>query len=83
MPIELNVELEDGSHDLQYIALDLMRAEKSFGMQKVNCHKAWHWVKPKYEVLIDEPLQKIKKITIDPDQKMADINRKNNVLIIN
>ena len=83
MPIELNVEFEDGSHALHYIPLDLMRGEKSFGMQKVNCHKSWHWVNPKYEVLIEEPLQKIKKITIDPDQKMADINRKNNVLIIN
>jgi hypothetical protein len=43
---------------------------------------AWPWVNPTYAVSITRKLNEIESIEIDPSLRMADINRKNNKVII-
>ncbi|HBX66572.1 MAG TPA: hypothetical protein DEG32_10605 [Balneolaceae bacterium] len=38
----------------------------------------WPWVQPTYNMVIDRPASSIKSVTIDPSQRMADINMQNN-----
>ena len=44
--------------------------------------KSWSWAKPYYELYIDIDSKSISKITIDPKNEMADINRNNNYLVL-
>jgi aminopeptidase N len=80
MPIDLSVEFEDGSVRTYYIPLDLMRGEKPNENPSVNrvVLPDWTWTHPSYSVKLSEPAAAIKKITIDPSARMADINRSNN-----
>jgi hypothetical protein len=39
----------------------------------------WPWVFPEYELSVDHPVNEIERIEIDPSQRMADVNRSNNV----
>lgn len=80
MPIDMKIELEDGSTYLYNIPLDLMRGTKKFDSNiKVEFLKPWHWVKPKYEIELAFPIKKIKSIVIDPLHQMADIIPENNI----
>ncbi|MDZ7808420.1 MAG: hypothetical protein U5K71_15110 [Gracilimonas sp.] len=38
----------------------------------------WTWVEPTYNLVINKPASQIKSITIDPSQRLADINKENN-----
>ena len=44
--------------------------------------KSWSWAKPYYEMWLDVDSKNISKITIDPKNEMADVNRKNNHLVL-
>jgi hypothetical protein len=43
----------------------------------------WRWTHPTYVFEIDRKLTDLKSIEIDPTQRMADMERKNNRLDIN
>jgi hypothetical protein len=60
-----------------YIPLRIMRWEKT-GMD--NIEKDWAWAYPTYELEIPVGDFQVESIVIDPSQKMADVNRGNNVL---
>ncbi|MBL4887495.1 MAG: M1 family metallopeptidase [Flavobacteriaceae bacterium] len=79
MPIDLQVTYEDGSQELFYIPLQMMRGEKpnsSSGIKRTVL-KDWAWAYPSYNFEI--PGQKnVKEMTIDPSRLMADINPENN-----
>lgn len=84
MPIDLVVEYTDGSKELFYIPLRIMRGEKPHeqpGIQRTTLED-WPWVYPAYTFEISKPGNSIKRIEIDPTLRMADINRKNNVFEI-
>lgn len=79
MPLDIVVEYADGSSELYYIPLRMMRGEKPAENDiKRTVLEDWPWVDPEYNFTIDKPASEIMQITIDPSQRMADINRENN-----
>jgi len=79
MPIDLEVEFNDGSSQLFYIPLQMMRGEKPSTSPRTVLND-WAWAYPTYTFSINRPKSDIKSITIDPKGLMADINRDNNKL---
>lgn len=84
MPIDVQVEYKDGSKELVYIPMDLMFGEKP--QEDKNVPRAvfspWKWTNQKYTFTVTKKIVKIKAIEIDPTQRMADIERRNNRLEI-
>ncbi|TYP93464.1 Peptidase family M1 [Fodinibius salinus] len=82
MPIDLMVTYQDGSKELFYMPLRIMRNAKNHEMSDVQrtIKPDWPWVNPTYTLEVDAPTSKIKKVEIDPSQRMADIDRSNNVI---
>jgi hypothetical protein len=83
MPIDLIVNYSDGSKELFYIPLNELMGNKPVEfktMQRAELD-AWPWVNPSYTVKVNRPLVEIESIEIDPSQRMADVNRKNNKII--
>lgn len=78
MPLDIEIELNDGSIKYYNIPLEIMRAEKSEN-KAAKILTDWPWVYPQYEFSLPFALENIKKIEIDPSERMADINRSNNV----
>jgi Peptidase family M1 domain len=80
MPIDLLVTYEDGSEELFYIPLQMMRGEKENSDPNIKhtILKDWAWANPSYSFEISES-KKVEKLMIDPSQLMADINLKNNI----
>ncbi len=76
MPIELEVTFTDGSSRMFYIPLEMMYWQKPLEAEKLT---AWAWGHPTYEIVLFNDKNQIKKIEIDPSQKMADVNRENDI----
>lgn len=81
MPLDVEVEFADGSLKHYYIPMRIMWGEKENEFPDIERVVAddWPWVFPEYELSIDRPLDEIQRIEIDPSQRMADIERSNNV----
>ncbi len=81
MPNEVVVTFEDGSEVIHYIPLRIMRGQKSFEGEEraVVVEEDWPWTYPTYRLEIDRPMSEITKIEVDPSQRMADLDRSNNV----
>ena len=80
MPIDLKVIYTDGTEELIYIPLQMMRWEKpTEGNSSRTMAKDWAWAYPTYDLTINKPKAEISKIVIDESGLMADINRENNV----
>lgn len=85
MPIDLLVSYKDGSKELYYISLNEMLGNKPVEDKAIKRLELdpWPWVYPTYTVKINRKRGDIEAIEIDPSQRMADINRKNNRLTPN
>lgn len=83
MPIDLLVTYTDGSQELLYIPLQIMRGEKPHETPEIprKVLKDWGWVYPEYVLTIERPKNQIRSVVIDPSQRMADINKGNNQYI--
>lgn len=83
MPIDVLITYKDGSSEVHYIPLDIMFGNKP-AENKIarTVHTAWKWTHPEYHLSINRKINEIKSIEIDPTQRMADINRANNKLVI-
>lgn len=81
MPIDLVVEYKDGSKELFYMPLRIMRGEKAneFPEMQRTVTKDWPWVNPTYTLKIPRSVSAIEHLEIDPSGRLADINRSNNV----
>lgn len=77
MPVEVEVTYDNGGTEMFYIPLRIMRWEKK-GID--HTLEDWAWAMPTYTFEIPTGNFKVQKIEIDPSQKMADINRNNNIL---
>ncbi len=77
MPIDIEVEYKDGTKEQFYIPLQMMRGEKPSTTPRTVL-KDWAWTHPSYRFTINRPKKEIKSVTIDPENKMADINKYNN-----
>jgi len=80
MPLDVVVEYTDGSREIFYIPLQLMRGEKPLETPGVKrtVLEDWAWTNPTYNLAIPASVSTISSITIDPSGRMADINRDNN-----
>ena len=76
MPIEVEVTLENGSKEMYYLPLRIMRWEKS-GMD--NVEDDWAWAFPTYKLTLPVANYAVQKVEIDPSGKMADVNLDNNI----
>jgi hypothetical protein len=76
MPIEVEITYKDGTNEMYYIPLRIMRWEKP---NMKNIEKDWAWAYPTYKLNINSTAADIISIEIDPSQKMADVDRGNNV----
>ena len=79
MPIDVVVTYKDGTKEVHYMALRMMRGEKEAETDdKRIVHEDWAWTNPLYQLSIDKPISEIISIEIDPSGRMADIDRENN-----
>lgn len=79
MPVDLQLTFKDGSTEMHYIPLDLMygtKPEENSISRKV--YPAWKWTNETYIIESNRRLGDISIAEIDPSQRMADVERKNN-----
>ncbi|HZV68089.1 MAG TPA: M1 family metallopeptidase [Saprospiraceae bacterium] len=81
MPIDLTLQLNDGSSVTYTIPLDIMRGIKN---ERTNTNEQllvladWDWVNPYYLLNVPYRMDQIQSMTIDKSRRMADMNRENN-----
>ena len=83
MPIDLQLEFTDGTKQLCYIPQYSMFGEKPAEDNSPRIvYEPWKWTHPEYVFEIDRRIMNIKALEIDPSQRMADVERRNNRLEI-
>ncbi len=82
MPIDVLIEYKDGTKELCYIPQYLMFGEKLPEDLTIarTTYEAWKWTHVEYVFEINHKLADLKIIEIDPSQRMADLERRNNKL---
>ncbi len=84
MPIDLVITYKDGGKEIYYIPTNEMMGKKlteDKSLKRTDL-AAWPWVNPNYAIRINRRLAEIESLEIDPSLRMADINRKNNKIVI-
>lgn len=84
MPVDALVQFKDGSRELTYIPLYDMFGEKPIEDLKTprTVIAPWKWTSEYFTFSVNRKIADIKLIEIDPSQRMADVERKNNRLEI-
>ncbi|MHA4843495.1 M1 family metallopeptidase [Flavitalea antarctica] len=84
MPIDLVINYKDGTQELAYIPTYLAFGEKPIEDEKMprKVFQPWRWTHLTYVVELPRKLSEMKVIEIDPSQRMADLERRNNKLEI-
>lgn len=82
MPLDIEVQLKSGETERFNIPLRIMRGHKQFEDDAVLLLEDWPWTNPDYFFNIPRDISEIESITIDPEFRMADINRDNNVITL-
>ena len=83
MPVDVLVTYKDGTQEMHYIPMNLMYGAKPAESSVTTVtEKEWPWVNPDYSFAISKPVTEIKSIEIDPSQRMADVNRVNNKIVV-
>jgi hypothetical protein len=81
MPVDVVITYTNGSKELVYIPLNEMLGSKPVeGHLKRTELTAWPWVNPTYTFEVNAAFGSIASIEIDPTNRLADSNPKNNVL---
>lgn len=85
MPIDLQLTFKDGSTEMIYIPLNLMFGAKpnEHALQQRVVAEEWRWTHPNYVVETKHRLTELKSVEIDPSRRMADVDRKNNLIELN
>jgi len=80
MPLDVVVTYQDGSQEMVYLPLVIMRGEKpaEAGLPERVLTEKWPWTNYSKEILLSSPISEIKSVEIDPSRRLADINRDNN-----
>ncbi len=81
MPIDVWVSYKNGKKEIYNIPLDLMRGEKKENINNIPLIliSDWGWTYPEYTFKIPASLDDIEKIEIDATERMADVDKANNV----
>ncbi len=82
MPVDLQLSFKNGTKELHYIPLDLMYGGKPQETDTISrkVYEPWHWTNVTYIIETDRRLRDITVAEIDPSQRLADIDRRNNKL---
>ncbi|HSN62270.1 MAG TPA: M1 family aminopeptidase, partial [Ferruginibacter sp.] len=82
MPIDLQLTFKDGTTQMHYIPLNLMYGEKQAESttETRTVYEPWRWTHPTYVIEFKNKLLDLKRVEVDPSKRMADVNRKNNVI---
>jgi hypothetical protein len=82
MPIELVVTFKDGSKEMFYIPTNETLGNKPLENQSMPRHDLdpWPWVYPTYTLALKRKVEEVSTIEIDPSMRLADVERKNNLL---
>ena len=82
MPVDLQLSFKNGTKELHYIPLDLMYGGKPQETDTISrkVYEPWHWTNATYIIETDRRLTDITVAEIDPSQRLADIDRRNNKL---
>lgn len=79
MPLDVQIRYNDGSSEMHYIPLGIMRGRKArdgYYQDRIN-QPDWPWTHPTYSFTF-APKDDIKDIVIDPSLRLAETNRLNN-----
>ncbi len=83
MPIDLEVVYKDGTKEKFYLPMnELLGSKPEEGSENRILCATWPWVYPTYTLKINKKPSEISSLEIDPSQRMADIDRKNNKLVM-
>ncbi len=83
MPVDVLITFKDGTKEMHSIPLNLMYGNKlAEGNIPWKQEREWRWTHPEYTFETTHSVKEIKSIEIDPSNRLADINRSNNRLII-
>ena len=82
MPIDLQLTFKDGSKELHYIPLDLMYGNKPVEDPTISrkVYEPWRWTHQTFTIETTRKLLDLVEAEVDPSQRMADIDSKNNKL---
>jgi hypothetical protein len=82
MPIDLQITFKDGSKELHYIPMNLMYGEKPAEDSTIprKIYEPWKWTHATYTIETTRKLADFTIVEIDPSQRLADVERKNNRL---
>ena len=84
MPIDVELLFKDSTKEEHYIPLNLMFGVKpNENSTPRTVHEEWRWTHPTYVVEFKRKLTDLKEVEIDPSKRMADVERKNNLLQLN
>jgi len=85
MPLDIEFQFKDGSREMGYVPQYLMFGEKQNEDPAIKrtVGEPWKWTHTYYTFEIDRKLTDLKKVEIDPGQRMADMERRNNKLELN
>ena len=79
MPLDVHVKYTDGSEEIFYIPMEIMRGEKpAEGTIKRTVIRDWPWTHPHFRFNIPTAKANITSIEIDSSRRLADIDRSNN-----
>ncbi|SDC08178.1 M1 family metallopeptidase [Niabella drilacis] len=84
MPVDFLITFRDSSGEMHNIPLDLMYNAKppENAAIKWKVDSPWPWTRKYYTVETDHRLTDIITAEIDPSQRMADVNRRNNRIVL-
>lgn len=84
MPVDLRVDLRDGSVTHFHIPLSLMRGARPADgdREPSTALPAWQWTDPYYAFTLPIALADIAAVTLDPLQRTADVDRDNDQVVL-
>lgn len=80
MPVDLQLTFKDGTKQLHYIPMYLMFGQKPVEFSAIprTVHDDWKWTHPTYTIEINRKRSDMSRVEIDPTQRMADVDVKDN-----
>lgn len=84
MPIDVRLTFKDSTTEMHVIPLNMMYGAKPVEDPSVSTytHEAWKWTHPTYVFETSRRLFDLTEVVIDPSQRLADVEKRNNVLKI-
>ncbi len=84
MPIDVLLTTKTNQQELHYIPLNLMYGGKPNEYENITMkqYSPWLWTHSTYIIETNMPLNTITGIEIDPSQRLADVNKSNNKIVL-